>query len=881
MPAPSSPFSFNEYQIVDPKTNQPWQKQEGVEPGYNLPHVWTFSSVIGAAWRTYYHGQHDDALRNDPEFAVAMRRDPLLMAMLQERKMATVNRKFHIEVNNPSDPAQKAMADGLKLIVDQIPRKRQLFSYLLEAIWFGRYGSQLKYQDRILSMPSWQSPGQRMKVKIPVPVAHQPVHGDKIGYMYDGTPYVQVYNPKSSTIPGAAIIPTTQTRSIALVGSWRTNFILHMHESLDADYWTGERAGSIYGIGVRHVLYWLAWLKRELLANILTYAERTGMGLKLWKYQAGNDTSRKAVEEAAYAESDRTNILVPVTTTNNGRPIEGVEFVETGGSMAALLLEILRHFDDEIERYVVGQSLSSGTEGNGLGGSGVAGFHQQTKANLTEYDAENLGETLTFDLILKLARLIYPAELVDDASPCFRFDVAPPSPSEVLSTARAYFDMGGSLEDDSVRAVTGLPKPQDGEPVLSSVALQKAQLAVQQDAQMAQMQAQQAMMPQQPPGGAEAAGGAGGEPEANEDGDGDEGGQPSPEDFDQIVQELTGGQQQNSRNSHAKHYDRLSDIRAAAADVDPNPSDAAKAAGNYRMGHVHWKGLPITLEIAKGQKRRGTNRDGVSWEHELQDNYGYIKRTFSAADGDSVDVYLCEDDPDSDIVFCVNQMWDGKFNEHKFILGQSNIADARKAYLRNYKPGWKGMGDVVAMTISQFRRWLEDADTGEKVEPDKYDHNRYALPGNPLTSGVPQHNNAVMKPTRLFRASDHEDVRPGFSFSGNHGDASHYLDNPGFGGSKMFSTHASLHGLLDLTGSHPWDDLSEAIGDEVRPERHQFHFPSTITASDKILDALRKKGHRWAKFIDDYPEGSTTYVPLSDDAAEEAENNIKEHELAS
>ncbi|MBD3624791.1 MAG: hypothetical protein HUJ24_05310 [Rhodobacteraceae bacterium] len=42
-----------------------------------------------------------------------------------------------------------------------------------------------------------------------------------------------------------------------------------------------------------------------------------------------------------------------------------------------------------------------------------------------------------------------------------------------------------------------------------------------------------------------------------------------------------------------------SDVDAAAAQADTNPTDAQKEAGNYRKGHVTVQGLDISIENAK------------------------------------------------------------------------------------------------------------------------------------------------------------------------------------------------------------------------------------------------------------------------------------------
>lgn len=160
----------------------------------------------------------------------------------------------------------------------------------------------------------------------------------------------------------------------------------------------------------------------------------------------------------------------------------------------------------------------------------------------------------------------------------------------------------------------------------------------------------------------------------------------------------------------------LSRLDAEAAKVDPSPTEAQKESGNYRKGHVSWKGLDITIETAAGQTRSGTDKSGKAWSITMKDSYGYFKRTESDADGDHVDVFLCTDNLDSELVFVVNQDVDGKFDEHKVVVGVVSEEQARKAYLRNYAPGWKGLGSIAAMTLAQFKSWLTDGDTGKPVK---------------------------------------------------------------------------------------------------------------------------------------------------------------------
>ena len=66
-------------------------------------------------------------------------------------------------------------------------------------------------------------------------------------------------------------------------------------------------------------------------------------------------------------------------------------------------------------------------------------------------------------------------------------------------------------------------------------------------------------------------------------------------------------------------------------------------------------------------------------------DYGYIKGTV-AKDKDHLDVFLAEDYKENSPVFIVNQTTpEGKFDEHKVMLGFDNKLDARNAYISNYE----------------------------------------------------------------------------------------------------------------------------------------------------------------------------------------------------
>ena len=153
---------------------------------------------------------------------------------------------------------------------------------------------------------------------------------------------------------------------------------------------------------------------------------------------------------------------------------------------------------------------------------------------------------------------------------------------------------------------------------------------------------------------------------------------------------------------------RQSSIEAARAEVDRNPTEAQKEAGNYRKGHITIDGYNITLENPKGSERSGTDKDGNKWSVTMNNDYGYIRGT-EGVDGDHIDVFL-SDTPESGKVFVVDQVnEDGTFDEHKVMYGFDTRQDAEEAYLANYSPGWTGLGQITEVSKEQFRKWISSS----------------------------------------------------------------------------------------------------------------------------------------------------------------------------
>lgn len=154
-------------------------------------------------------------------------------------------------------------------------------------------------------------------------------------------------------------------------------------------------------------------------------------------------------------------------------------------------------------------------------------------------------------------------------------------------------------------------------------------------------------------------------------------------------------------------------IEAASAEVNTDPTEAQKEAGNYKKGHVQVGTFDITIEQPQGSVRKGTDADGKQWESKMNNTYGYIRGAVGV-DGDHIDVFLSNDIDgwNGRKVFVVDQYDpDGSFDEHKVMLGFNDQDEAKGDYLANYEQGWENGRriDITGVNLEDFEKWIESS----------------------------------------------------------------------------------------------------------------------------------------------------------------------------
>ena len=176
-------------------------------------------------------------------------------------------------------------------------------------------------------------------------------------------------------------------------------------------------------------------------------------------------------------------------------------------------------------------------------------------------------------------------------------------------------------------------------------------------------------------------------------------------------------------------------IEAASADVNTEPTEAQKEAGNYKKGHVQVGTFDITIEQPEGSIRRGTDADGKKWESKMHNTYGYFRGT-EGVDGDHIDVFLSNDIDgwNGRKVFVVDQYNpDGTFDEHKVMLGFNDMDEAKSDYLANYEKGWENGRRITVSTtnLEDFEKWIDSSHRKTKPFSEYSSVNKETVANNP------------------------------------------------------------------------------------------------------------------------------------------------------
>ncbi len=434
----------------------------GGPDGLLAPPARQFSTILNSGTRVYSY-RFDEAMRDNQIGARAMRRDAFLEGLFEERILPTINREWQLEVDDAENPKQRQVRDGLTQVIKAIPDFDAFKRANLDGVWFGRAGCQWAYQRR-------KDLGDKWGIS-----RWDPIHGDSLQFTFDGVPAIMLdaqtvgwYTDHGATMGPHGDIRSTDRGGMALVlhrPYWRDRFSIHVHMRRKADYFEGELAGSVQGLGLRGLVYWQYVVRTDALTWMLGYMQAVGqMDLLIFNYPWNDAAAKLQQENNANKIIGKAAIACPRDPKGNWPAVEQVPMNAAG--LKALQGLITDYFDRHIERLFVGQSMSAGADkGTGLGGTGRAEFTKATKDEILVYDTGRLDSTFTTDLVAPLLKYNYPWA---DFPVRFKSVLPDLKAKEKVESGSKMISVGVPIKLDEFREAAGFSRPKPGDEVIAT-----------------------------------------------------------------------------------------------------------------------------------------------------------------------------------------------------------------------------------------------------------------------------------------------------------------------------------------------------------------------------------------------------------------------------
>lgn len=443
---------------VDPARRVNGKPGGGTVP---VPHVVSFNGLVSAVSDVYTNA--DEAIKNSIANARYMRNDLGIMECVLARERMVALLDWHLEPEDEKSTEQKQLCESLTKILGRLRRFTEYRRCLMEAIWYGRSAVQHRWGEQRIGGQSFIMPSPEEGREHP---GWLPINGDKLVFRNDlswrseaaghfGQIGVLI---NRATLPQSIDVDCVEATNRGLayfLPTWQRRLMaVHKHEIEDAAYESPLDAGAINGVGIRSRIYWEWFQKQEVLAYLLEYLERSASGIEVWEYPAGNDEAKRAVEAAALNRgAGNKNVLLFPKPPGEDAALFGVHLVEPGMAGADMLLNMVeKYFGHRVKRFILGQTLTSEADATGLG-SGVADLHLDTLMQIIRYDARNLAETLTYQLLepIKLFNFPQAAGIHVD----LRIQTDDPKAQETLEAYKSAWDMGARLKESDVLGVIG------------------------------------------------------------------------------------------------------------------------------------------------------------------------------------------------------------------------------------------------------------------------------------------------------------------------------------------------------------------------------------------------------------------------------------------
>lgn len=387
----------------------------------------------------------DIAYRRDRRYQRQMRRDPDVMSPLLQRQTAVALLEWDIVPDDETNKKDVERAKEIKAAIEKnLRRPHEFFRHMLEAVWYGPSAANIVYA--------------RDETGYIVPVFWKPFHPDSLSFTHVGQLGMRVgprFEGKKVQGPDANVHLFTERERGAIV--------LHVAFPQAPDYEEPEEARQLFsGRGLRDIVFFPWKLKQVSLQLWATFIERYSMGQRIGTYPAGNTTAKEEMETIMRNAIGDTTILFPRSPDNPD--VYSFDVKEPAMASAKVHADLIEgYLAGAIKEMIIGQTATTEATNEGLG-TGISEQHAQTFGRIIRWDAKNLDDTLTYELVRPMADMNYGEGV--GSSFRWKFSVPEVDALTFLSAVEKAVNLGVQIPTRLVRGRLGFDEPQDQEEVL-------------------------------------------------------------------------------------------------------------------------------------------------------------------------------------------------------------------------------------------------------------------------------------------------------------------------------------------------------------------------------------------------------------------------------
>lgn len=350
-------------------------------------------------------------------------KDAHIYAEMSKRKRALLTLDWTIEPPKNASAAEKAAAEEVEELIEQVPNLEDVMLDMLDAIGHGFSCLEIE----------WHRLGA---LWMPKAITHRP----QSWFVMDQATRTELRLRNNASTDGEALLPF--------------GWITHVHRA---------KSGYLARAGLHRILAWPYLYKNYAVRDLAEFLEIYGLPLRLGKYPAGaQDEEKQTLLQALVDIGHNAAGIIPDEMM--------IEFVEAAKGSHTPYEYQQAQCERSMSKAILGGTLTSGADGKSSTNA-LGNVHNEVRHDLLVADARQLEGTFVRQLIYPLVVLNRPG--VDPRRlACLHFDTR--EAEDLVSYADSLpklVSVGMRIPESWAHEKLMIPEPKDDEPILKPVAV--------------------------------------------------------------------------------------------------------------------------------------------------------------------------------------------------------------------------------------------------------------------------------------------------------------------------------------------------------------------------------------------------------------------------